>query len=121
MMLTTEQLRFKKAKKSTFWLSVLLICISIIFVRSSIIDTVHSESQLDTLHTRDLTIKQLNEHIDLVSFKLEIAEKSIDRLKEDLIILKKAFDVKKNRRNFTPIDSLSIIRGTEGEIIKIGN
>lgn len=117
----TEEKRIKKTQKSNVYLMMLILCIIILSVRSNIISTVQSESQLDTIESKELTIQQLTDHIDLVSFKLNQAEKSIVMLQDDLIILKNVLNNKKNRRNFIAIDSLSIIRGANGEIIKIGD
>jgi len=81
---------------------------------------VYSEGQLDTIAAKEFTIVQLNEHIDLISFKLERAEKNIIKLKSDLITLQNVLKTKKIRYTVISTDSLSLIRGTDGDIIKIG-
>lgn len=116
-----KQTKIKKTQRSNIYLIILVVCITVLSVKANIVDKIHSESQLDTIAAKELTIKQLNKHINLVSFKLDQAEKNITRLQNDLIILKNALNNKKGKYSFITIDSLSVIRGTNGEIIKIGN
>jgi len=116
----TEQMRMKKSQKSNIYLMILVICVVVLSIRTDIINKVYSEGQLDTIIAKELTIVQLNEHIDLISFKLEQTEKNIVKLKADLITLQNVLRTKKIRYTAISIDSLSLIRGTDGDIIKIG-
>ncbi len=116
----TEQMRIKKSRKSNIYLMILVVCIMVLSIKANIVNTIQFETQLDTIAAKDLTIVQLNEQINLISFKLEQTEKSILRLKTDLITLQNVLKARKIRYTAISIDSLSIIRSTDGDIIKIG-
>ena len=117
----TEKTRIRKYRKRFLYTGLLLVSVLILFIKSSIVSSVHSDKQLGVIEMQNLTIEQLNEHIINIEHKLEVAEIEIFLLKEDLITLKKTLNGKRNKRKLTVIDSISVFKDTNGNIIKIGN
>ena len=99
----------------------IFITMILVFVMFSITDTqrlFYIQEQQDTILVKDLTLGQLNEKIGKITRTLEKKELEVVDLKKNLEILKTVLN-EKNRGNNKPIDSLSIVIGTEGDVIEI--
>jgi len=99
----------------------IFITMILVFITFSVTDTkrlFYIQEQRDTILVKDLTLEQLNDRIEKMTKSLEKKELEVNNLKKDLEILKTVLH-EKNRGNNKPIDSLSIVTGTEGDVIQI--
>lgn len=112
----------KLAKKYKFRCIFIFIVMIIVMIMYSITDSKRIffiKEQRDTILVKDLTLEQLNDRIEKMTMDLNNKESEVDELKKNLKILKTVLN-EKNRNNNKLIDSLSVIIGSDGNVIQIG-
>jgi cell division protein FtsB len=114
----SDKIKIKKYRRGFIFIFLVLIAVIVMF---SITDTKRLffiQEQRDTILVKDLTLEQLTEKIEKMSISLENKEKEVETLKQNLTILKKTLN-EKNRNRISPIDSMSVIIGADGNVIQI--
>lgn len=112
----------KLARKYRFRCIFIFMVMIIVIIMFSITDTKRLffiEKQQDTILIKDLTLEQLNDKIEKMTIDLNNKESEVDNLKQNLKELKRV-QYEKNRNNNKFIDSLSVIIGSDGNVIQIG-
>jgi peptidoglycan hydrolase CwlO-like protein len=114
----SDRLLIKKYRIRCMFIFITMI---LVFVMFSVADSrrlFYIQEQQDTIQVKDLTLEQLSKKIENLSKTLKNKELEVEELKTNLNILKKALD-EKSRISNKPIDTLSIIISTEGDVIQI--
>jgi len=114
----TDKKLARKCKIRCIFIFIVMVIVIIMF---SITDTKRLffiEKQQDTILVRDLTLEQLSDKIEKMTVNLNNKEFEVDDLKKNLKILKTALN-EKNHNSNKPIDSLSVIIGSDGNVIQI--
>ena len=114
----SDKLLIKKYRIRCIFIFITMILVFVMFSATDSRRLFYIQEQQDTIHVKDLTLEQLTRKIEKMSKTLKNKESEVETLKINLNILKKALNEKSYNIN-KPIDSLSIVIGTEGDVIQI--